>query len=96
MQIQGLACNRVALWLCQCTWKALFEEFCTEYGVETQSLEMRVGALGKMLWVRTFTTTWSPMECTEYIKPTEVVRNHEFKRCRHFQGGEPSGSTVCC
>ena len=62
--------------------KALFEEFCTEYGVETaKSLEMRVGALGRNAVGPHFHNfTWSPIGvATEYIKPAEVVREHEFK-----------------
>jgi saccharopine dehydrogenase-like NADP-dependent oxidoreductase len=62
--------------------KALFEEFCTEYGVETaNSLEMRVGALGRnAVGPHFYNFTWSPIGvATEYIKLAEVVRNHEFK-----------------
>ena len=62
--------------------KALFEEFCAEYGVErAESLEMRVGALGRnAVGPHFYNFTWSPIGvATEYIKPTEVVRNHEFK-----------------
>ena len=62
--------------------KALFEEFCAEYGVESaESLEMRVGALGRnAVGPHFYNFTWSPIGvATEYIKPTEVVRNHEFK-----------------
>lgn len=62
--------------------KALFEEFCSEYGVEkANALEMRVGALGRNAVAPHFYNfTWSPIGvATEYIKPAEVVRNHEFK-----------------
>lgn len=62
--------------------KALFEEFCTEYGVQkANALEMRVGALGRnAVGPHFYNFTWSPIGvATEYIKPAEVVRNHEFK-----------------
>ncbi len=62
--------------------KALFEEFCTEYGVDkANALEMRVGALGRnAVGPHFYNFTWSPIGvATEYIKPAEVVRNHEFK-----------------
>ena len=42
---------------------------------------MRVGALGRnAVGPHFYNFTWSPIGvATEYIKPTEVVRNHEFK-----------------
>ena len=65
--------------------KSLFEEFCTKYDVEkANALEMRVGALGRNAVAPHFYNfTWSPIGvATEYIKPAEVVRNHEFKTMR--------------
>ena len=62
--------------------KALFEEFCAEYNVNTASrLEMRVGALGRnAVGPHFYNFTWSPIGvATEYIKPAEVVRDHVFK-----------------
>lgn len=62
--------------------KAIFEEFCTEYGVDTaNALEMRVGALGRnAVGPHFYNFTWSPIGvATEYVKPAEVVRNHEFQ-----------------
>lgn len=61
--------------------KALFEEFCAEYGVEkANALEMRVGALGRnAVGPHFYNFTWSPIGvATEYIKPAEVVRDHQF------------------
>lgn len=61
--------------------KKLYEEFVAQYGVETADcLEMRVGALGRNAVAPHFYNfTWSPIGvATEYIKPAEVVRNHEF------------------
>ena len=62
--------------------KALFEEFCAEHNVSTANrLEMRVGALGRnAVGPHFYNFTWSPIGvATEYIKPAEVVRDHEFK-----------------
>lgn len=62
--------------------KAIFEEFCTEYGVDTaNALEMRVGALGRnAVGPHFYNFTWSPIGvATEYIKPAEVVRDHKFQ-----------------
>ena len=61
--------------------KKPYEEFVTQYGVEkADCLEMRVGALGRNAVAPHFYNfTWSPIGvATEYIKPAEVVQNHEF------------------
>ena len=61
--------------------KKLFEEFCSEYHVQkADRLEMRVGALSRNAVAPHFYAfTWSTIGvATEYVKPAEVVRNHEF------------------
>jgi saccharopine dehydrogenase-like NADP-dependent oxidoreductase len=61
--------------------KRLFEEFCQTHKVDkANSLEMRVGALGRnAVSPHFYAFTWSTIGvATEYVKPAEVVRNHQF------------------
>ena len=61
--------------------KQLFEDFCTEYSVDTaRDLEMRVGALPRnSIAPHFYGFTWSTIGvATEYVKPAEVVRDNEL------------------
>jgi saccharopine dehydrogenase-like NADP-dependent oxidoreductase len=61
----------------------LFQEFCTDYGVEkANSLSMKVGAISQNApSPHYYAFTWSPIGvATEYLKDAEVVRN--FKKIK--------------
>lgn len=69
--------------------KRLFEEFCEMYGVKkANNLEMRVGALSRnTVEPHYYAFTWSTIGvATEYVKPAEIVRNHEFQAVPSLSG----------